>query len=401
MGCVAMKSIVLYTEEMDDLDTGIQELIDQLNEHELKKNSAAIMFAHPDTNFKELMAGLKKYMHFPIIGCTAMSMFTEAMGYTTQGISLQIFTGDDVYFQAGITSEMNPENMKDEIQSMYNDLSAKQEEKEKLILAYANIIKGVTGDRFIEYLDEVSGGSPVFGGISSDSFSFDDCRVIYDENVHQYAMAVLMISGNIRPSMIYEFSIDREAEYSAIVTDASENEVRSLNNKSFIESMEKIGMRPDYEDAFVESVGMPLMSTYETPEGDKIQVMRHLNSVNRENGAGIFLGEIKEGSLIHVCLMNRAEIKKSVSRAIHDCFRILKSNPDYHYSTLLLTSCASRIMTFVNDIAEEANSYVEIIPPTMTMSGFYSFGEFCPEKGNVSGKMHNIFQNTTFCVLMM
>ena len=23
------------------------------------------------------------------------------------------------------------------------------------------------------------------------------------------------------------------------------------------------------------------------------------------------------------------------------------------------------------------------------------------EKGNVSGKMHNIFQNTTFCVLMM
>ena len=45
-----MDSIVLYTEEIDDLRDAAEELFSQLESFPLRKNSIAILFAEEDTN---------------------------------------------------------------------------------------------------------------------------------------------------------------------------------------------------------------------------------------------------------------------------------------------------------------------------------------------------------------
>ena len=73
-----MRSLAVYTAEMDDLKAGIKELRAKLNNFELGKNSMGIVFAHADTDFQELANALQDEFGFPILGSSAMSMFTES-----------------------------------------------------------------------------------------------------------------------------------------------------------------------------------------------------------------------------------------------------------------------------------------------------------------------------------
>ena len=60
-----MDSIVLYTEEIDDLRDAAEELFSQLESFPLRKNSIAILFAEEDTNYSELYALLSARWSFP------------------------------------------------------------------------------------------------------------------------------------------------------------------------------------------------------------------------------------------------------------------------------------------------------------------------------------------------
>ena len=62
-----MKSIAVYTEEMDDLEVGVAELLKQIESFELLTSTVGILFAHPDTDFEELMERLLPNVDFPIV----------------------------------------------------------------------------------------------------------------------------------------------------------------------------------------------------------------------------------------------------------------------------------------------------------------------------------------------
>ena len=132
-----MRSLAVYTEEMDDLRAGLQDLREQLKDFELGKNSMGIVFAHADTDFEELANVLQDEFGFPILGSSAMSMFSERSGYVTEGISLHVFTADDCSFVAGVTDEMEPDNFRAKIRGTYKQLEEQLGEKPKVIITYA------------------------------------------------------------------------------------------------------------------------------------------------------------------------------------------------------------------------------------------------------------------------
>ncbi len=75
-----MDSIVLYTEEIDDLQEAVHDLFEQAKDFPLKKNSLAILFAEEDTDYPELYQFLSDKWKFPVIGCTAMAMLLGKQG---------------------------------------------------------------------------------------------------------------------------------------------------------------------------------------------------------------------------------------------------------------------------------------------------------------------------------
>ena len=50
-----MKSVALFTEEIDDLERAVAELQKQCQGFDFQQHSAGLLFAHPDTDLEELI----------------------------------------------------------------------------------------------------------------------------------------------------------------------------------------------------------------------------------------------------------------------------------------------------------------------------------------------------------
>jgi hypothetical protein len=71
-----MRSIVAYTEEIDDLDEACEELFGQVRDFPLASNTMAILFTEEDTDYPALYERLSRRWDFPVMGCTAMAMLS-------------------------------------------------------------------------------------------------------------------------------------------------------------------------------------------------------------------------------------------------------------------------------------------------------------------------------------
>lgn len=395
-----MRSLAVYTEEMDDLRAGLQNLREQLKDFELGKNSMGIVFAHADTDFEELANVLQDEFGFPILGSSAMSMFSERSGYVTEGISLHVFTADDCSFVAGVTDEMEPDNFRAKIRGTYKQLEEQLGEKPKVIITYAVKHPEVAGDEYVDTLTEASGGVPVFGGFSSDNFLFTDCRIMVDREVRSLGMGMMLIGGNVKPVMKSRFSVET-TDFEEVVTEARGNTVYKLGNRTLVDVVREAGVDLDSDNLLSKFVGSPFLVTYKRANGDEIELMRHLASINKEEGSGTFIGSVPKGAVVRLAMFSRKDVAKSVGEAIRLAMVDVSNEREYIYSSAIVTSCASRLMTFSNDIVDEAKGYAAIVPNDIRFSGMYSFGEFCPVVAPNSGNSHNCFHNTTFTFIVL
>ena len=71
-----MESIVVYTEEIDDLEYAARELVSGAEDFAFRKNTLGILFAEDETEFEELYGILSESWSFPIIGCSGMALMT-------------------------------------------------------------------------------------------------------------------------------------------------------------------------------------------------------------------------------------------------------------------------------------------------------------------------------------
>lgn len=398
-----MKSISLFTEEMDDLETGVAELAAQYGDFQLLKNAVGVVLAHPDTDFDELIPLLKEQWDFPILGSTAMSMIVSKRGFATQGISLLIMTADDVVFSAGITDDLDSMDISKGVAEAYDKARAEIEGRPDLILTFASAPSHSIGDDYVKALTNASDGVPVFGAMASDDFSFDDCLVFCDGEQHAHGMAVLLLSGNVRPIMEYEYSVSEEASFSAIVTKSQDNVIYKLGDKSFVDAVREAGIYISNENSFSDCIGTPFVLSYVNEQGDKLTAMRSLVDIN-DDGSAVFKGHVPQGAKLNIGLINRTDVHNSVAKVAEKAYHQFYSNiadGNYQYSTVLLVSCASRLMTFANDIRNEADDYIKGVPDVLSVAGMYSFGEMCPCKGDLTGNTYNMFYNSTFTLLVI
>ena len=394
-----MKSVALFTEEIDDLERAVAELQKQCQGFDFQQHSAGLLFAHPDTDLEELMSLLTEAFAIPIMGVTASFIFTMG-GVKREGISLHFFSADDCRFAVDSTGELEPEHVKEAMGQVYHNLVNQLGEKPKLLLTYGNPSLDMAGDDFVDTLDTLSEGVPVYGAMASDDFAVEDCRFVCNGHVFQYGAAVIAISGNIQPVMSSGFHVDTAIDYEGIVTRAEGNQVLELDGVPFVEALTKAGVVFNFDNA-QDYLNTPFKISFETEAGEEIQCLRHLFCVDKKKGTAKFFGKIPVGAKLQVGILDAEGIHDSVASVVHDCLEGIAKNNPQSYHTLMVTSCASRLMSYTNAIHDESIAYVDRIPDGMEMSGLYAYGEACPIKTKTSSKGRNAFHNTTFSLLVM
>lgn len=398
-----MRSLAVFTKNMDDLDLGVAELKEKLKDFKLGRNSLGVVFAHAETDFEELGEKLREEFKFPIMGCSAMSLFSEQEGYAKEGISFHVFTADDCSFAAGMTAELTEDNYKAEIKRTFNKLKNDLGGwRPKVIITYAVKNPKIPGDELVNILDDASGGIPVFGGFCSDNFVFSECSVMLNSQQSRSGMVMVLIGGDVKPVIKGEFSVETVTDFDEIVTETRGNVVYKLGNKTVVEALRAAGFNLEAKDLMMQFVGSPFLVTFTSPGGDEIQVVRNLDGIDLENGAGIFLGNVPKGAHIQLAMFSRKDVAHSVAKAIQSAIVDVANEHKYEYTSAIITSCVSRLMTFTNDdMMDETKGYSAVIPRNIRFSGMYSYGEFCPIISKATGNVHNCFHNTTFSFIVL
>ena len=399
-----MKSIELYTEEIDDIEEAVKEILTQAKDFEFKKNSMAILFADEDMDYKELYKHLSREWSFPIIGCTTLAMLTGARGYVPSGIAILILSADDCEFSVGMTEELNVNNFKEEIKKTYQQAQSKLSSREKLVISYGGGVieeEDAPGNEIVKALTALGNREiPLFGACASDGFSFENFHVFCNGEITRKGQVMALIAGNVNPHFVSINSVGDRASFLYEITKAKSNIVYEVGNTPFIEAMKKEGMQVEKTNVLGDYILTPFVVTMEMPEGDKIEVTRNLSMLNHETGAGVFMGNMPQGSTISIGLLNRGELKSTVEEAFEIILKELSKCED-KYETLLCSSCCARFIGLANNTSLEGDTYLGRLPKHISLIGMYGYGEYCPVTGKETGRRYNMFHNFTFTILAL
>ena len=391
-----MKSTVLYTEEIDDLDFAAEQLFSQASGFELLENSLGILFMDEDTEYAELYGLLRAKWDIPFVGATAVGMLTGSEGYCRSGISLMLLTSSDCRFAVGMTQNLSLENYYTPIRETYEALEKTLDGEEvKLVLTFGGKAWGLSGDDVVDAIDALGRRVKVYGALASDMFSFRNFRAICNERAESGEQAFILIAGNVEPKFLSVQSLSGKANFSYEVTQSKGSQVYRLGNGTFLEALEKSGMRSDKDIVVSEYIQTPFITVQDKPGGIHVEALRNLTRLNHQDGSGVFLGGISEGSSLEIGLLNQDDVRSTVKKAFDELLEWLGTE-GRDCETILCCSCAARFLALGNNGFAEAESYKGRLPEGVSLMGMYSYGEFCPVGDD---NWCNVFHNSTFTIL--
>lgn len=393
-----MKSLQAFTKEIDDLDIAIAELDAQIDRNELLKNSCGILFCGHETDVEELARRIKATFDIPFIGCTALAMM-NTNGYSESTICLHILTSDECEFKIGFTDPIAEPSDVDKIVDVYHKLHEGIEQKERVIIAYAPWWSNMSYEYVIGKIDEESGGVPIYGGIASDGWDFENLRVICNGMVSNTQAVMLLIFGDIRPIFSIGQSVSAMKEDKRTVTKADGATVYELEGSLMIDYIKELGLDSDKDFVLTDCMATPFVTTLKTDDGDEIDILRVLSSIDHKSGGCTFLGRVEEGSDICMVRIDKSNIIASIRQLFDDVISQINASKDYKYSTILCSSCAARYCLTVADKEAETRGYEGRLPEGVNLQGAYMYGELCPGIGKNYSGLYNELYNETFSVL--
>lgn len=396
-----MDSIVLYTEEIDDLGEAAEELFAQAESFPLKKHTLAVLFAEEETDYPALYELLAARWDFPVVGCTTLAMLLGEHGCCRTGISVLLLSADDCAFAVGMTDELDRNNYREEIASLCMSLREELPGAPKIILTYGGMVaseKNVPEDEVIDAIESVFWkGLPIFGGVASDGFSFSNFRVFCKDRVTQSGQAIVLIAGSVDPIFVSTNSLENRADFSYEVTEVRNNQVLRLGNGTFVDTLRRENMEVSKPNVVGDYFLSPFALSIDLGDGDVAEITRTLSLLNLETGAGVFLGGVPEGSILSIGIMSQRDVQKSVEQAFSKILAMLPR--DGKHRTLICNSCAARFLAMASNTSAEAETYQGRLPENVSLFGMYGNGELCPIQGNRTGKLHNFFHNFTFTIM--
>jgi len=119
---------------------------------------------------------------------------------------------------------------------------------------------------------------------------------------------------------------------------------------------------------------------------DGSQLVRTILSINEEEGAMIFAGDIPIGAKVQFMMANFDRLVDGASIAAEESHVKLNNVPP---DLVLMISCVGRKIVLDQRVEEEVESVVDVFGEKAVYCGFYSNGEISPLSNSVDCSLHN------------
>ena len=396
-----MKSATAISYELDNITAAANELTTQIKgKLPFGKNTVAILHGQPEMEIGELSAAIGRELGCQVVGgTTAAGAVLTNEGYHELAVVLHVLTDDDCLFSAAISGSManSPEEeIENTYQKAYENLKAQDNDAEpKMVVCVASIMQSIDSDCILAKVSDLCGSIPVFGFYAGDDFEFQKQQVYLDGESGGDRVALLLLSGNVRPIFQTAHLAGKQALEKRLVTKARDNVICEIEGKPAFEYIKSF---PFIDEGTTSLFNYQFFVEMQSDEiNDGIPVSRALNSFDKETGEVTCFAHIPENSYIGLLYCDGNDVAKTSKAGIKDFMDKMKAaeSGDYEYSTVLVATCSLRNMFLVDMKSVEGDIIKELLPSNLAVSGLYAFGEIAPTSVK-KDKAVNRFHNATF-----
>jgi hypothetical protein len=384
-----IQMMTAYTEEVDEVEDALNDILGQIDLGALKKNSVGLITCHFDFLDIGFLDALCQKLPFDIVGMTTLAS-ANPHGSNMFSLSLTVLTSDDVSFETAMIGGLNPDNYQKNMKTTYQDAAKKHPDSPALIITFFPFFKEVSGAVMHRAFDEICGGVPFWGSLAADpDISYLHSKVFRNGDVSKDGMVMVLVYGHVDP----EFIIVSISEYNirqdrGQITDSDGCILKEINGVPVVKYLENMGIYL-MKDA---TITTPLMVYY---DGSPEPVALGIYNLN-DDGSLLCGGEMPKGASITVGQITNEGILSTAEENLNRVLKCGKRN-----GALFLPCITRHVM-----LAPNHNAELELIAEKMEngrvmpyMAG-YSGGEVCPVRDE-SGVLRNRFHQYTFssCIL--
>jgi hypothetical protein len=325
-----IKVLTAYTEEVDDVDLSVSELLEQLDlDHKRLTNSLGIVHCYSDFVDSGVVSAISEKLPFDSMGSTTISASSSA-GLSQTGLSVTVLTSDDVRFASGVSAPVT-DSVDAPLTELYNRITAGLNEKPAMLMPFVPFLLNVGGDEFIEKLDALSGGIPAFGTLAiSNEPDYSRSYTFYNGESYLASMALAVILGDAAPEFL-SVSVNEEniLKQKAIITGVNRNILQTVNNMPAVNYLESIGIVKNGEVS-----GLQAMPFIIYLEDGSLLIRACIGGTG--DGSLILCGAVPVNSSIALATMGFEDVINSSESKVTEALAAAKGRG------ILMYSCAGR-----------------------------------------------------------
>jgi len=380
-----MKVLTAQTQELDDLETAVQDILNQLDMgNKLLKNSVGLLFCHLKFIEMGIVGPLCKKLPFDVLGCTSMFFATAGAADTSVEesdimLTLTVLTSDDIKFATGVCEPLTESNAEERIAAMYQKTEASLGGAADLVFAFPPTQLNMPIDRMTAALNRACGGIPIFGTVALDM----DAHIrrpgtIYQGTAYPDRIALLLFKGPVKPRFFsLGFPEKSVLAQDAVITKAKGSRLFTINNEPAASFLKELGLIKNHQDGFPPAI--PLV--VEGVDGSKPEVVV-VQDISPD-GTLICGKQIAEGGVLNIGAIGANYVLESAGTL----FRNIKDSGDGKW--LFVISCFLRSIV----LGEGSTAEAAVLRRELgSFSGSWLFinsgGELCPRYLE-SGKTEN------------
>ncbi|MDR2608238.1 MAG: hypothetical protein LBC57_07580, partial [Treponema sp.] len=297
-----MRSKVNVTQQIDDIDAAVQELLAGVGtEFPLGPSTAGLLFCYSDMDIAALAGALKAKANFDIIGCSCIANMDRHEGFHDMAVTLTILTGEDCVLSAQLSEPIGPGIIQQEVKRVYDNACSNLGGKPGLIITIPPYILEIMLDLYTAAFNETAPGIPIAGGLPSYNSTGDFNLTIFNDKTYTDRLVILAIKGAINPVFSVQNAAGADIERKRKVTKAKDNVVYTVGNQRFTDYLRDSGLPVEdlvHGNNTITFVSNPLL--LESGDGS-FSFARTLHEINLEKGSGTAIGMIPEGSILSIC----------------------------------------------------------------------------------------------------
>ena len=382
-----LKSTTLFSYEVDNPETALQEILDQLNANiSLMKNSAGIILCDPEFIKTGVVQAICEGLPFPTAGCTTASQGVNGEEGVLM-LTIMVLTSDDISFSVTMAEFVDDDALaatKSTCETAIKSLG----DNPGLIFAFPSLMEPkYSGDYYVEMLENACGSVPIFGSLAvDDTTTYETCYAIYNGKSSLTALSLIFLSKEITPRFIIGAVSDKYVlPYSGEITKSTGNVVYEINNILAYDYFENIELAKDGQfDKGMRFI--PFLLDIKDGKGyDGVPVARSIIGFD-ENGYAIARGDMLEHSIFSIGSCNKDDVLSTTLNVINQI------NTFENVNAVIMFSCIARRIALGHEFFAEINNVAKNINPQFQYMVGYAGGEICPtslKDGAAVNRLHN------------